>query len=228
MELPTLKVERLYRQISNVLINCIKSAQFAPGEMIPSERDLSKQLGVSRSSIREALIALEITGWIEIRTGNGVYVSNPLPLQPLTAMEEEFSLESLVRARQIYESTTAELAALNGTKDQRERLVEINRELSQLNINNDAFLEQDRCFHLMISEMTGNDVLRDMMEYLWDKRDSRRFVRLETHYTDTGFAREMNTDHQAITDAILAGDAQGARAAMQGHLQHVFDRLFSE
>jgi DNA-binding FadR family transcriptional regulator len=80
MALPTLKVERLYRQISNVLINCIKSAQFAPGEMIPSERDLSKQLGVSRSSIREALIALEITGWIEIRTGNGVYVSNPLPL----------------------------------------------------------------------------------------------------------------------------------------------------
>lgn len=228
MELPTLKVERLYRQISNVLINCIKSGQFAPGEMIPSERDLSKQLGVSRSSIREALIALEITGWIEIRTGNGVYVSNPLPLQPATQSEEEFSLQSLIKARQIYECTTAELAALNGTDDQRDKLAEINHELTQLNINNDVFLEEDRRFHLMISEMTGNEVLRDMMEYLWDKRNSRRFVRLETHYTDTDFAREMNTDHQAITDAILARDAQGARAAMQGHLQHVYDRLFNE
>lgn len=228
MELPTLKVERLYRQISNVLINCIKSGQFAPGEMIPSERDLSKQLGVSRSSIREALIALEITGWIEIRTGNGVYVSNPLPLQPATQTEEEFSLQSLIKARQIYECTTAELAALNGTDDQRAKLTEINHELTQLNINNDEFLEEDRRFHLMISEMTGNEVLRDMMEYLWEKRHSRRFVRLETHYTDTDFAREMNTDHQAITDAILARDAQGARAAMHGHLQHVYDRLFNE
>ncbi|GAB2954971.1 FadR/GntR family transcriptional regulator [Hafnia psychrotolerans] len=228
MELPTLKVERLYRQISNVLINCIKNGQFAPGEMIPSERDLSKQLGVSRSSIREALIALEITGWIEIRTGNGVYVSHPLPLQPVAQTEEEFSLESLVRARQIYECTMAELAALNATEDQREKLAEINRELSQFNMNNDAFLEQDRCFHLMISEMTGNEVLHDMMEYLWDKRNSHRFVRLESHYTDTNFAREMNTDHQAITDAILARDAQGARTAMQGHLQHVYDRLFNE
>ncbi|MGP9435916.1 FadR/GntR family transcriptional regulator [Ewingella sp. AOP8-B2-18] len=225
MELPTLKVERLYRQISNVLIGCIKNGQFAPGEMIPSERDLSKQFGVSRSSIREALIALEITGWIEIRTGNGVYVNNPLPEQPATPSEEGFSLESLLKARQIFECTTAELAALNGTDEQRRKLAEINQSLVQLNINNDSFLEEDRRFHLMISEMTGNEVLRDMMEYLWDKRSSRRFVRLERHYSESDFAREMNTDHQGITDAILAGDAAGARAAMQAHLQHVYDQL---
>lgn len=79
MVLPTLKVERLYRQISNLLINCIRNGQFAAGQLLPSERELAKQLGVSRSSIREALIALEITGWVEIRTGNGVYVNDPLP-----------------------------------------------------------------------------------------------------------------------------------------------------
>jgi len=77
----------------------------------------------------------------------------------------------------------------------------------------------------MISEMTGNEVLRDMMEYLWDKRSSRRFVRLERHYSESDFALEMNTDHQGITDAILAGDAVKARAAMQAHLQHVYDQL---
>lgn len=228
MELPTLKVERLYRQISNLLINCIKSGQFVPGEMIPSERDLSKQLGVSRSSIREALIALEITGWIEIRTGNGVYVSDPLPPQLDTQIEEEFSLQSLIKARQIYEATNAELAALNGTDDQREKLAEINRELTQLNSNNQAFLKEDKRFHLLISEMTGNEVLRDMMEYLWNKRDSTRFVRLESHYAENDFPLEMNADHQAITDAILARDASAAKQAMQRHLQHVYDRLFNE
>ena len=228
MELPTLKVERLYRQISNLLINCIKSGQFVPGEMIPSERDLSKQLGVSRSSIREALIALEITGWIEIRTGNGVYVSDPLPPQLDTQIEEEFSLQSLIKARQIYEATNAELAALNCTDDQREKLAEINRELTQLNSNNQAFLKEDKRFHLLISEMTGNEVLRDMMEYLWNKRDSTRFVRLESHYAENDFPLEMNADHQAITDAILARDAVAAKQAMQLHLQHVYDRLFNE
>ncbi len=227
MELPTLKVERLYRQISNLLKDYINSGQFAPGQMIPSERDLSKQLGVSRSSIREALIALEITGWVEIRTGNGVYVSNPLPSQQAIVVEEEFSLQSLVKARQIYECTTAELAAINGTDDQREKLAEINRELTQLNINNQDFLREDKRFHLLISEMTGNEVLRDMMEYLWNKRESARFVRLEAHYAETDFPLQMNADHQAITDAILARDPLAARGAMQLHLQHVYDRLFS-
>ncbi|MCX2946142.1 FadR/GntR family transcriptional regulator [Rahnella perminowiae] len=232
MALPTLKVERLYRQISNVLINCINTGQFAPGAMIPSERDLSKQLGVSRSSIREALIALEITGWVEIRIGNGVYVSDPLP-QATPAVqtvntEEEFSLQSLVKARQVYESMTAELAAINGTDDQREKLKAIARELNELNANNDAFLEADRRFHMMISEMTGNEVLHDMMGYLWDKRRSRRFMRLESHYTEVDFAREMNADHQGILDAILAKDGAGARARMSRHLQHVYDQLFAE
>ncbi|CAM3438836.1 GntR family transcriptional regulator [Rouxiella silvae] len=228
MELPTLKVERLYRQISNLLIGYINGGQFLPGQMIPSERDLAKQLGVSRSSIREALIALEITGWVEIRTGNGVYVSNPLPSQHSGAVEEEFSLQSLIKARQIYECTTAELAALNGTDDQREKLAEINRELTQLSINNRVFLAEDKRFHLQISEMTGNEVLRDMMEYLWNKRESARFVRLESHYAETDFPLQMNADHQAITDAILARDPVGAKKAMQSHLQHVYDRLFNE
>lgn len=231
MELPTLKVERLYRQISNVLINCINTGQFAPGAMIPSERDLSKQLGVSRSSIREALIALEITGWVEIRTGNGVYVSNPLPngspVVHSVSAEEEFSLQSLVKARQIYEAMTAELAAINGTEEQRTKLKEIARELNELNANNDAFLEADRRFHLMISEMTGNEVLHDMMGYLWDKRQSRRFMRLESHYTEVDFAREMNADHQGILDSILARDGAGAKARMGRHLQHVYDQLFA-
>ena len=231
MELPTLKVERLYRQISNVLINCINTGQFAPGAMIPSERDLSKQLGVSRSSIREALIALEITGWVEIRTGNGVYVSNPLPdgspVVHVVPAEEEFSLQSLVKARQIYEAMTAELAAINGTDDQRAKLKEIARELNELNATNDACLEADRRFHLMISEMAGNEVLHDMMGYLWDKRQSRRFMRLESHYTEVDFAREMNADHQGILDAILARDGAGAKARMGRHLQHVYDQLFA-
>lgn len=228
MELPTLKVERLYRQISNLLIGCIKKGQFPAGAILPPERELAKQLGVSRSSIREALIALEITGWVEIRTGNGVYVMNPLPQSDDVPAEEEFSLQALIQARQMYEAMTAELAARNGSDDQRAELQEITQDLIQLHANDDKFLREDKRFHLLIAEMTGNEVLRDMMEYLWNKRKSSRFVRLESHYAESDFAREMNQDHADIARAIIARDAVQARASMERHLQHVYDRLFVE
>ncbi|MBK4726104.1 FadR/GntR family transcriptional regulator [Pantoea agglomerans] len=228
MELPTLKVERLYRQISNLLIGCIKKGQFPAGAILPPERELAKQLGVSRSSIREALIALEITGWVEIRTGNGVYVMNPLPQSEDTPVEEEFSLKALIQARQVYEAMTAELAARNGSDDQRAELQEITQDLIQLHVNDDKFLREDKRFHLLIAEMTGNEVLRDMMEYLWNKRKSSRFVRLESHYAESDFPREMNQDHEDIARAIIARDAIQARACMERHLQHVYDRLFIE
>lgn len=228
MELPTLKVERLYRQISNLLIGCIKKGQFPAGAILPPERELAKQLGVSRSSIREALIALEITGWVEIRTGNGVYVMNPLPQSEEAPVEEEFSLKALIQARQMYEAMTAELAARNGSDDQRAELQEITQDLIQLHVNDEKFLREDKRFHLLIAEMTGNEVLRDMMEYLWNKRKSSRFVRLETHYAESDFPREMNQDHEDIARAIMARDAVQARACMERHLQHVYDRLFIE
>ncbi|WP_456310505.1 FadR/GntR family transcriptional regulator [Serratia proteamaculans] len=228
MELPTLKVERLYRQISNLLIGCIKKGQFPAGAILPPERELAKQLGVSRSSIREALIALEITGWVEIRTGNGVYVMNPLPKSEDTPVEEEFSLKALIQARQVYEAMTAELAARNGSDDQRAELQEITQDLIQLHVNDEKFLREDKRFHLLIAEMTGNEVLRDMMEYLWNKRKSSRFVRLESHYAESDFPREMNQDHEDIARAIIARDAIQARACMERHLQHVYDRLFIE
>ncbi|MTD28217.1 FadR/GntR family transcriptional regulator [Erwinia sorbitola] len=228
MELPTLKVERLYRQISNLLIGCIKKGQFPAGAILPPERELAKQLGVSRSSIREALIALEITGWVEIRTGNGVYVMNPLPESDDAPSEEEFSLKALIKARQVYEAMTAELAARNGSDDQRAELQEITQDLTQLHINDEKFLREDKRFHLLIAEMTGNEVLRDMMEYLWNKRKSSRFVRLESHYAENDFPREMNQDHEDIARAIIARDAVQARVCMDRHLQHVYDRLFVE
>ncbi|UJD92416.1 FadR family transcriptional regulator (plasmid) [Rahnella aquatilis] len=228
MELPTLKVERLYRQISNLLIGCINTGQFKPGEMIPAERELAKQLGVSRSSIREALIALEITGWVEIRTGNGVFVADPLPKLSQSHADEEFSLKSLIKARQIFESIMAELAARNGTDDQRAELREVTRDLTQLHVNDEKFLREDKRFHVLISEMTGNEVLRDMMEYLWNKRKSSRFVRLESHYADNDFPLSMNRDHDDIAQAIIERDAARARGCMELHLQHVYDRLFDD
>jgi len=72
--LQTVEPQRLYRQIAGQLRSLIASGEFTPGSRLPAERDLARQLGVSRPSVREALIALEVEGWVEVRTGSGVYV----------------------------------------------------------------------------------------------------------------------------------------------------------
>ncbi|WP_432372561.1 FadR/GntR family transcriptional regulator [Pantoea allii] len=225
MALPVLKTERLYRQIANAIIDGINRGDFVPGGALPPERELAKQLGVSRSSVREALIALEMTGYVNIYTGTGVFVAQTLP-QPSSGKEtESFSLQDLLQAREAYESMLAGLAARNGSEAQRQQLLSLSAALQAFNENDAAFIEQDKGFHLLISEMSGNDLLREMMENLWNKRDSAHVRRLESHYADNTFAEEMNADHQRIAEAIVAGDEQAAQAAMRHHLQHVQQRL---
>jgi len=228
MALPVLKAERLYRQIANAIMDSIKKGEFVPGGLLPAERELAKQLGVSRSSVREALIVLEMTGWVDIRTGNGIYVAQALPQSGVKndiRETESFSLHDLLQAREAFEGMLAAFAARHGTAQQRAALLALTAELQQFNENDAAFLEQDKQFHLLISEMSGNDLLRDMMEYLWNKRQSPHFKRLERHYADNAFAQEMNEDHQHIAEAIVAGDETAARATMEKHLQHVQQRL---
>ncbi|URQ61014.1 FadR family transcriptional regulator [Pantoea alhagi] len=225
MTLPAIKTERLYRQISSLISAAIARGEFAPGTLLPPERELARQLNVSRSSVREALIALEVTGWVEIRSGNGVLVVNPLPVKPAEP-EDTFSLRDLIKARQAFEAMTAELAARHGTAEQRRELLEVAHQLAQYRVNDDEFLREDKRFHLLISEMTGNDVLREMMEQLWNRRKSQRFVRLENHFADRDFPQALNHDHQMIATAIVQQNPQLARDSMALHLQRVYDHLF--
>ncbi|MGD8107374.1 FadR/GntR family transcriptional regulator [Pantoea sp. FN0302] len=225
MTLPAIKTERLYRQISSLISTAIARGEFAPGTLLPPERELARQLNVSRSSVREALIALEVTGWVEIRSGNGVLVVNPLPVKPAEP-EDTFSLRDLIKARQAFEAMTAELAARHGTAEQRRELLEVAHQLAQYRVNDDEFLREDKRFHLLISEMTGNDVLREMMEQLWNRRKSQRFVRLENHFADRDFPQALNHDHQMIAAAIVQQNPQLARDSMALHLQRVYDHLF--
>lgn len=225
MTLAAIKTERLYRQIANAIMAGITRGDFVAGGLLPPERELAKQLGVSRSSVREALIALEMTGWVDIRTGTGVFVAQPLPQAGVTQESEACSLQDLLQAREAFEGMLAGFAARNGTPAQRATLLALAAELQQHQENDAAFLAKDKRFHLLISEMSGNDVLRDLLEQLWNKRHSPHVERLERHFADNSFALEMNADHQQIASAIVAGDEAAARQAMENHLRHVQQRL---
>jgi GntR family uxuAB operon transcriptional repressor len=229
MDLPNLKAERLYQKISTLLIGLIKDGTFGQGVALPAERELAKQLGVGRSSVREALIAMEIAGWVEIRTGTGVFVRQPDETRVETAAPDaEFSAADLLAARAVIEGEIAALAAKNGTEVQREALARNISMLEAQSVNNAAFLDEDKRFHLLISEMTGNAVLTEVMTVLWNKRYSPMFTHLETFYADKHIPAAMNADHRRIGEAILKRDARAAKNAMRAHLRHVHHKLFAD
>ncbi len=225
MALQPLKVERLYRQISNVLIKAIEEGQFKVGETLPSERDLAKMLGVGRSSIREALVALEIAGWVEIRTGNGVFVlRDEIPENDYAA--DDTSVEDLIETRELLESEIARIAARRRLPEQLDELqVELN-EMKRIGVDNDEFRQHDYRFHMLISEMTGNPVLRELNEIIWKKREGALHRRFESHYGNTESVAQLNIDHTAIYEAIAEQDAGRARKMMQSHLENVRKRFF--
>ena len=110
MPLQAEESRRLYRQIADQIAVLIEKGEYGPGERLPPERNLAKQLGVSRPSVREALIALEVEGYVEVRVGSGVYVLGLRPATPATLPADSGPFE-LIRARWLIEAECGAFAA---------------------------------------------------------------------------------------------------------------------
>lgn len=227
MDLPTVKVERLYRQISNALIQHIRAGHFAPGQLLPGERELAKQLGVSRASVREALIALEINGWVQIRTGHGVQVAPKLPDETEVPSDEEAGVGYLMEAREVIEGEIAARAALSATAAQLADIAALVQGMEREAGNLSTFHEHDRRFHELIGAMTGNPVFVEVTELLWRKRQSPHYIRFEEQYSGDAITRSMCADHRAILKALQERDADAARSAMRAHIRNAQDKLFT-
>jgi DNA-binding FadR family transcriptional regulator len=109
---------RLYRQIADQIAALIEKGEYGAGQRLPPERDLAKQLGVSRPSVREALIALEVEGYVEVRVGSGVYVLGPRSAEAPTTLPADSGPFELIKARWLIEAECAALAAKAATRAQ--------------------------------------------------------------------------------------------------------------
>ena len=225
MPLQSIEPKRLYRQIADQLRALIAKGEFAIGARLPAERDLARQLGVSRPSVREALIALEVEGWVEVRTGSGVYVLDRAKRSaPSTVEVTEWGPLELIRARRVVEGETAALAALHGKKRDVEamrRAVDNMREQAGQGV---MPLESDRAFHVAIVEASGNAVLVETVQGYWDSRYGPLFTRLGGYFENAVSWRHAIAEHEAIVDAIAARDPDAARAAMHAHMDKSHQR----
>src|SRR5687767_14164312 len=162
---------RLYQQVADQIRTVIDESRFAPGTRLPPERELALQLGVSRPSLREALIALEIDGVVEIRMGSGAYVcaapssSDNRPRPPLGDSPSE-----LMQARSLLEGAIITLAAARVTKQDLEYLRSCVEAMHQGVRRGVPPLDADRRFHVSIAEMTGNPLLARLVAELFGGR----------------------------------------------------------
>ena len=222
MPLQIVEPQRLYRQIAEQLRSLIAAGEFTTGSRLPAERDLAKQFGVSRPSVREALIALEVEGWVEVRTGSGVYVlahngaavNGHATQVPAT----EWGPLELLRARRLIEGEIAAMAATHAKRKNVQAIRESIDAMAQDVERGVKPLEADRAFHAAIAQACGNAVLLETVQTFWDARHGPLFERLGGHFESSAVWRLAIAEHEAVLAAIRLRDADGARAAMQQHM----------
>jgi GntR family transcriptional regulator, transcriptional repressor for pyruvate dehydrogenase complex len=210
---------RLYQQIADQIRELIQQGGFEVGTRLPAERDLAQQLGVSRPSLREALIALDVEGSVEIRGGSGVYVCTPSerPARESPALGE--SPSELMQARAALEGSVVVLACARVTTEALERLRAIVDDMRAEVTRRRAPVEPDRLFHITVAELTGNSVLVRLVGDLFDERHSPISAKLRSRYENARTWNMALKEHEAILRALEARDPLAAESAMRSHLK---------
>ncbi|MGE7368713.1 FadR/GntR family transcriptional regulator [Neorhizobium sp. NPDC001467] len=208
---------RLYQQIADQVRQLMLNGRYPPGARLPAERDLAQQLGVSRPSLREALIALEIDGTIEIRMGSGIYVLNT---SRVTATDRSLgeSPTELMQARAVIESAVILQAAALISKPALAGLRDILAAMRTEIAEGRKPLEQDRQFHLAIAESAGNAVLSQIVARLFDERHSPMSDHMRGRFETPETWQFALREHEAIVVALEAKNSLAAQVAMHAHL----------
>ena len=222
MPIQAIEPRRLYLQIAGQLRSLIESGEFPPGSRLPAERELAKQLGVSRPSLREALIALEVEGYVDVRPGSGILVTTRENAPP-DDLGEEGPLE-IIRARCLIEAEIAAEAAPHIKSRDVVMFEQLLREMENGAADAVARLAADRRFHLSIAAKLGNNVLLRVLTDLLDRRNSLLGKQFASHFDSAKTWDAVLTEHRKIVTGLAARDPERARKAMRNHLQKAHDR----
>jgi DNA-binding FadR family transcriptional regulator len=211
---------RLYEQVAKQISDLIRNGEFPPGQRLPAERDLAKTLGVSRPVVREAMIALEIAGLVEVRTGSGAYVRERRVDAP-APLNVGDSPSDILNARMLIEGEIAALAASSATPGDVAAMADL---IDQMTRDHDAGRPWDWAdlgFHGAIAAATGNAALAAVVERLWQAQHAPVFAILSerVHLRDNWPA--TLSGHIAVYEAIRDRRPAAAKAAMRAHLSQV-------
>jgi Transcriptional regulators len=224
MPIKAIEPRRLYLEIASQIRSLIENGEFPVNRRLPAERELAKQFGVSRPSVREALIALEVAGYVDVRPGSGVFVTTPKRPAP-DYSRTEGPLE-IMRARKVIEGEiAAEAAAHLRQKDiavLRRILLELERAAAAPDPN--SCISADRGFHLYIAKIIRNNMLLRIVTELFDQRSSLLGKQFGAHFDNPQTWIAVIAEHRKIIEALAMRDPEQARKTMHSHLSRAHDR----
>jgi DNA-binding FadR family transcriptional regulator len=201
----------------------IVSGQLKPGQRLPPEAALAEQLGLSRNSLREAVRALALINILDVRQGDGTYVTSLEPDRLLDALtfvvdfHRDESVLDFLRVRRILEPAAAAMAALVITQAEVAALQDNVRATSP-DADAEDLLKLDIEFHRLIGVASGNPVLASLIEGLSGPTNRARVWRGRTQ---SGASERTVNEHRAILEAVESGEPELAHAAMVNHVAGV-------
>jgi len=215
--------KRLYHTVANKILELIDSGVFPPGTRLPGERDLAEKFGVSRVAVREAEIALQAQGRLEIKVGSGAYVLDGSK-SLLNGLPKVGPFE-LTEARALFEAESAALAApiiTDETLEELENYISIMSGKISTDMTPD---EADAAFHNTIARATNNHAIMFVIDSMWQmRREAAQLQRVYKNVCDKDSSHRED-EHQAILDALKNHDSSAARLAMRAHFTRMIEAL---
>jgi GntR family transcriptional repressor for pyruvate dehydrogenase complex len=205
----------------------IVQGELRPGDRLPPEKELSERLGLSRNSMREAVKALEVIRVLDVRRGDGTYVTSLDPALLLEAvsfvvdLHHGQSILEIFTVRRVLEAHAATTAAIRATSDQ---AAELKAEIAGVEptIDIESLAEHDTRFHALVADISDNRYLSSLIENM---STSTLRARVWRGLTQEGAAERTLREHEGIADAIAAHDPELAAALMTAHIAGVEDWL---
>ncbi|MEJ6595698.1 FadR/GntR family transcriptional regulator [Parasphingorhabdus sp.] len=213
--------KRLFHSVAEQITDLIKDGVFPVGARLPGERELAERFGVSRVTIREAEIALQAIGRIEIKTGSGVYVSEKQPSDD--SQLPDVSAFELTEARSLFEAEAAALAAQNISDEDIAKLGRFIKEMGSK--DEDISTQADQQFHITIAEASGNAAIVHTIKTLWRMREELPDVKAAYESVCELDTSTRTNEHQDIYDALATRNPLAARQAMHSHFRRLIEAM---
>ena len=215
--------DRLYQELARSLFAELASGVYPVGARLPAERELALRYEVSRPTVREAIIALEVQGLVEVRIGSGAYVRR----RPGKEDNPGFNVSAfeLTEARLMFEGEAAALAAIQITDEELAGISLLVEAIARENSDPHGKETADRDFHLAVAKATRNAAICEAIERLWDLRATSPEAALLHEKARTANIKPVVDEHSAILDALRNRDPAAARAAMRNHISQDMDSL---
>ena len=218
--------KRLSDRIADDILNMITiEKRFFPGDKLPNENDLSKELNISRTTLREAIRILVTNGVLEIKRGLGTFVRTDISVENLNELNPlsmaKVDAKDLYEMRLIFEPEAAYLATIRATDDELKRIIDLGKRIEEKIKNREDRTEVEQEFHRSIAKATHNEFMNKLMPVIYEASDKGVLLSEEKEVA----IQDTIIDHRMIIEFMQARNAEGAKNAMKIHILHAIKEL---